>query len=343
MGGICQIRMRLIVQVPCYNEENTLPLVLAGIPRDLPGGHKVEILVVDDGSTDRTVDVARSLGVNHIVRHVGNRGLAAAFQTGLEACLRLGADVIVNTDGDNQYPQADIPRLVQPILDGQADIVVGDRRTGTVAEFSRTKKLLQAAGSWTVARLAGLEVPDAPSGFRAYSREAALRLNVVSSYTYTLETLIQAGAKRLRVRYVPIQINAPTRESRLVNSTWGYVKRSAATLVRVYAMYQPLKVFTIIGSLLCGLGGIVVLRFLYYFLAGAGGGHIQSLVLAGALLVVGFQVLLIGLVADLIGNNRRLLEDALYRLKRMESERSGEAAPPPAEGTRPPAAPGGSV
>ena len=317
-GKAGTLGVKVIVQIPCYNEEKTLPVVVAGIPRWLPNGDRVEILVVDDGSTDRTVEVAWALGVDHIVRHSGNRGLAAAFQTGLDACLRLGADVIVNTDGDNQYPQADIPRLVQPILDGAADIVVGDRQTAQVREFSRAKKVLQAAGSWTVGRLAGLDIPDAPSGFRAYSREAALRINVVSQYTYTLETLIQAGAKRLRVQYVPVRTNPPLRESRLIHSTRTYLGRSFATLVRVYAMYQPLRVFTTIGAIVCLVGVAAVLRFLYYYFGGQGAGHVQSLILAGALLVVGFQIVLIGLVADLIGANRRLLEDALYRLKRLE-------------------------
>lgn len=314
------MELKVIVQIPCFNEEKTLPAVVAGIPRRLPSGERVEILIVDDGSTDRTVEVGQALGVDHIVRHSGNRGLAVAFQTGLDACLRLGADVIVNTDGDNQYPQADIPRLVQPVLDGAADIVVGDRQTAKMREFSRLKKVLQAVGSWTVSRLAGMSIPDAPSGFRAYSREAALRINVVSQYTYTLETLIQAGAKRLRVQYVPIETNPPLRESRLIHGTLSYVERSASTLVRVYAMYEPLRVFTIVGATFCLVGSAVVLRFLYYFFGGEGAGHIQSLVLAGALLVVGFQILLIGLVADLIGANRRLLEDALYRLKRLELE-----------------------
>lgn len=310
--------MLVIIQIPCYNEESTLPIVLAGIPRQIPGVDKVEVLVVDDGSCDCTAEVAQRLGVDHIVRHTGNRGLAAAFQTGIDACLRLGADIIVSTDGDNQYPQEDIPRLVFPIINGEADIVVADRQTSTIPEFSRTKKALQAIGSWTVARLAGIDIPDAPSGFRAYSREAAMQLNVVSKYTYTLETLIQAGAKRLRVQYVPITTNPRLRESRLISSTWGYLKRSAATLLRVYAMYEPLKVFSYIGAALLLVGGLGVARFLYYYFTGSGGGHVQSLVLAGALLAIGFQIVLIGLLADLIGANRRLLEDALYRLKRLE-------------------------
>jgi glycosyltransferase involved in cell wall biosynthesis len=256
--------------------------------------------------------------VDHIVCHTRNRGLATAFQSGIDACLRLGADIIVSTDGDNQYPQADIPRLVEPILNGTADMVVADRQTTSISEFSRTKKLLQSVGSWTVARLSGLDIRDAPSGFRAYSREAAMRLNVVSEYTYTLETLIQAGAKRLRVEYVPVTTNPRLRESRLIKNLWTYVKHSAATMVRVYAMYQPLKVFSYIGAILCLLGSVVVFRFLFFFFTGSGSGHVQSVVLAGVLLIVGFQVILIGLVADLIGANRRLLEEALYRLKRLE-------------------------
>lgn len=320
--------MRLFIQIPCYNEEDTLPLVLAGIPREIPGVDSVEVLVVDDGSTDRTVEVARRLGVDHIVRHTGNRGLAMAFQTGVDACLRLGADIIVSTDGDNQYPQQDIPSLVFPIVKGEADIVVADRQTHSVPEFSRTKKVLQSVGSWTVAQLSGLDVPDAPSGFRAYSREAAMQLNVVSKYTYTLETLIQAGAKRMRVQYVPVVTNPRLRESRLIGSTWGYLKRSAATIVRVYAMYEPLKVFSYIGALLLLIGGLVVARFLYFYFSGSGGGHIQSLVLAGAVLAIGFQVLLIGLLADLIAANRRLVEETLYRVKRLEL---GENAKRPGE------------
>ncbi len=312
--------MRLIVQIPCYNEENTLPLVLASVPRSIPGIDDIETLVVDDGSTDRTSQVARDLGVDHIVRHVGNKGLAGAFHSGLDACLRLGADIIVNTDGDNQYPQADIPRLVQPILEGRAEIVVADRQTNKIAHFSRKKKLLQRFGSWMVRNLSGTGVPDAPSGFRAYSREAALRLNIVSKYSYTLETLIQAGAQRAAIAYVPITVNEQLRESRLFAGLWGYLKQSAATIVRTYAMYQPLKVFMYIGMLLSAVGGLGVLRFLYYYFVDSGAGHIQSLVLSAVLLIVGFQVMLIGLLADLIAANRRLLEDALYKIKRIEIE-----------------------
>ncbi len=312
--------MKLIIQIPCYNEENTLPLVLASVPRNIPGIDEIETLVVDDGSTDRTAQVARDLGAHHVVRHIGNRGLAAAFKTGLDAALRLGADIIVNTDGDNQYPQEDIPRLIQPILDGRADVVVGDRQPGSIAHFSRQKKLLLSLGSWVVRVLSGTGVPDAPSGFRAYSREAALRLRVHSDYTYTIETLIQAGMQRTAIAYVPISVNERLRESRLISGLWSYVKQSAATIVRTYAMYQPLKVFMYLGLLVSLVGIAGVVRFLYYVQMGSGSGHVQSLIISAAFLIVGFQIMLIGLLADLIAANRRLLEDVLYRLKKMEIE-----------------------
>lgn len=316
--------MRLIVQIPCYNEADTLPLTIATIPRDIPGIDDVRILVIDDGSTDDTVEVARRLGVEHIVRHAGNRGLAAAFQTGLDACLRLGADIIVNTDGDNQYPQEQIPDLIEPIRAGKADIVIADRQTKDIPHFSRQKKFLQGIGSWVVRRGSGTDVPDAPSGFRAYSREAALRLNVISRYTYTLETIIQAGKKNLSIAHVPIRTNEQFRESRLVRSPWDYVKKSASTIVRIYAMYEPLKVFFYIGLLLSlpGLAGVA--RFLYYFLfvPNTASGHIQSLILSAIFLIIGFQIMLIGLLADLISANRRLMEDTLYRVKKLDLDRA---------------------
>jgi glycosyltransferase involved in cell wall biosynthesis len=312
--------VKLIVQIPCYNEETTLPAVIASIPREIDGIDQVEVLVVDDGSTDRTAAVARLSGANHVVRHRANRGLADAFQTGLDACLKLGADIIVNTDGDNQYPQADIPRLIEPILKGRADVVVGDRQPSKIPHFSRHKKLLQALGSWTVRFLSGTNVPDAPSGFRAYSREAAMRLNVVTKYTYTIETLIQAGIQRTAIASVPISVKETKRQSRLAKSLWSYVKQSAATIVRTYAMYQPLKVFFYIGIALSLLGLLGSARFLYYYFSGDGGGHVQSLILSAVLLIVGFQIMLIGLLADLIAANRKLLENTLYRVKIIETQ-----------------------
>lgn len=311
---------RLFVQIPCYNEAATLPLVLRSIPRTIPGVATVTVVVVDDGSTDGTAAVARAHGADVVVRHPRNRGLAAAFRTGLDTCLRLGADIIVNTDGDNQYPQAEIPRLIRPILEGQAEVVIADRQPLKVPHFSPAKKLLQWLGSWVVRQLSGTAVPDAPSGFRAYAREAALRLNVLSDYSYTLETLIQAGVQRQAIAFVPVQTNPQLRPSRLITSLRAYLLRSATTLLRAYAMYQPLKVFGACGLLLCLAGLLGVGRFLYFFATGSGAGHVQSLVLSGVLLVVGFQVMLIGLLSDLIAANRRLLEEALYRLRRLESD-----------------------
>jgi glycosyltransferase involved in cell wall biosynthesis len=318
--------VKLIVQIPCYDESRTLPSVIASIPRRIPGVDRVEVLVVDDGSSDGTPELARALGVDHVVRHVGNKGLAQAFRTGIDACLRLGADVIVNTDGDNQYPQSEIPRLIEPILSGRAEMVVADRQTARIAHFSPVKKALQALGSWAVRRVSRTDVPDAPSGFRAYSREAALRLNVVTPYSYTLETLIQAGARRTAIAYVPVQVNPQTRPSRLFGSTVNYVKHQLATIVRTYAMYEPLRVFTILGGLLLLAGLALVLRFLYFFLLGYPG-LVQSLLVGVGCLIVGFQIMLFGLLADLIAANRRLLEDALYRLRRAEVGVDQDAEP----------------
>ena len=313
--------MKLIVQIPCLNEAETLPQTIADIPRTIPGIDEIEFLIIDDGSTDGTIDVARRAGVHHIVRNTRTLGLARSFRRGLDACLRAGADIIVNTDGDNQYSGADIPRLLAPILDGTADIVVGDRQTGRLANFSPVKKLLQRVGSGVVQRLAGAEVPDTVSGFRAISREAALQLNIVSSFSYTTEMVIQAGKKRLAMVSVPIRTNPHTRASRLAQSIPHFVARSTSTMIRTYAMYQPLRVFFYIGTVLFLIGVLPVIRFLYFFVAGSGAGHIQSLVIGGVCMVMGFVAYMIGLVADLIAVNRQLLETALERIRRLELDR----------------------
>jgi glycosyltransferase involved in cell wall biosynthesis len=306
----------IVVQIPCFNEAATLPLVLGSLPRRVGRHTRVVTLVVDDGSTDDTAGVARRAGADHVVRHTRNRGLAAAFQTGLLAALRLGADVIVNTDGDNQYPQADLPRLVNPILRGAADVVVADRQTARIAHFSPLKKALQTLGSTVVRAVSGTGVRDAPSGFRAYSREAALRLYVHSPYSYTLETLIQAGAQRLRVQSVPIVVNPQLRASRLASSLPSYLLHSATTLVRAYVTYRPLVVFSLIGAVFLALGTAGILRFLYYVIVDGGAGHVQSVVLAGSLWSVGVMIVLSGLQADLAAANRRLTEESLYELRR---------------------------
>jgi glycosyltransferase involved in cell wall biosynthesis len=310
--------MKLIVQIPCFNEKDTLPAVLAGIPRQIPGIDLVETLVVDDGSTDGTPALACELGVDHVVRHSTNQGLARAFRTGLNACLALGADIIVNTDGDNQYHGGDIVALVRPIIEGRADIVVGDRQTDAAAHFSFAKRRLQAWGSRAVRALSGTCVPDAVSGFRAISREAALHLNIVSPFSYTIEMLIQAGNKQLAIESVPVATNPPTRPSRLAKSTARFVARSAGTMVRIYSMYRPLSTFAAIGAVIFFIGVLPIVRFLYYYAVGQGAGHIQSLVLGGVLVVVGFMVLMIGLLADLINFNRQLIEITLEKVRRLE-------------------------
>ena len=310
--------MKLIVQIPCLNEEETLPATVRDIPRAIDGVDSVELLVIDDGSTDRTADVARELGVEHIVHLRRNRGLAAAFSAGIDACLHLGADIIVNTDGDNQYSGADIPKLVAPILAGEADVVVGARDIDSTPHFSPLKKRLQKLGSWVVRRASGCEIPDTTSGFRAYSREAALRMNVISDYTYTLETIIHAGKQRLALAHVPIRTNPVLRESRLIQSISSYLRRSTETILRIYAMYEPLRIFVTAGVILLLAGLLLSLRYVYFITQGEGTGHVQSVIVAAILLIAGFQVILIGLVADLIAINRRLSEDILLRVKRLE-------------------------
>jgi glycosyltransferase involved in cell wall biosynthesis len=309
--------MKLIVQIPCLNEEGTLPETLAAIPRSVPGFDAVEVLIVDDGSSDRTVEVAKAHGADHVVRFTRTKGLAYGFMAGLDAALRLGADVIVNTDADHQYPGHEIPRLVAPILAGEADMVVGDRSVGDVSHFSWTKRRLQTVGSWVVRKVSGTDVPDSTSGFRALTREAALRINIVSEFTYTLESIIQAGKKKLAVAHLPIEASE-TRPSRLFGSTWEYVKRSGATILRIYAMYEPFKVFILLGSTLFGAGLVLGLRYAWFWWNGRITGHFQSAILSVLLLIMGFQTLQWGIMADLIASNRKLLEDLLYRVRKME-------------------------
>jgi len=316
--------MKMIIQIPCYNEQVTLPKTVQDLPRVLPGVDEIEILIVDDGSTDRTVEVAREVGVHHIVHLKRNQKLASAFLAGLETALQAGADVIVNTDADNQYRGEDVGRLIQPILEGRADIVVGDRGVAAQEHFSPLKRLLQRWGSWVVERAAGIPIPDATSGFRAFTREAALRLTVLSDHTYTLETLIQAGARRMAVAYVPVRTNPQTRQSRLIRSVPAFLVLSIVTIVRFYTMYRPLRVFMTLGGALITGGLVLGLRFLYFFLQKGGAGHVQSLILAAILTIVGFQVCLIGLIADLVRLNRKMLEDVLYRVRRIELEKEQE-------------------
>ena len=313
--------MHLIIQIPCYNEADTLPQTIANLPTRIPGVDRIETLIIDDGSADDTVAVARRLGVDHIVRHPHNRGLAAVFQSGINACLKLGADIIVNTDGDNQYPGDQIPQLIAPILAGTADMVIGDRQTHTIEHFSPLKRLLQQWGSWVVRVASGTEVPDATSGFRALSRDAAMRLSIFTKYTYTLETIIQAGKKGLIVTSVPIRVNPPLRESRLIKSNWAYIKRNAATILRLYTFYEPLKTFSYLSLPFFLVGVILLGRFFYFYLSGeidTIGRFVQSVMIGGTSLTLGFLIFVLGVLADLIAANRQLTEETLYRIKRLE-------------------------
>jgi glycosyltransferase involved in cell wall biosynthesis len=313
--------VKLVIQIPCLNEAQNLPDVLADLPRSIPGVESVEILVIDDGSTDGTSEVALTHGADHVIRHSHTRGLAAAFAHGLQAALELDADIIVNTDGDHQYRGEDILRLVRPIVEGRADMVVGDRRIDTIRHFSPMKKWLQKVGSLVVRWASRTTVPDATSGFRALSRETAMRLEIFSSYTYTLETIIQAGRKGLTVESVPVQTNEIRRPSRLIRSVPGYVLRSAVTILRVFLMYESLRVFLLLGTLPFLAGVLLLCRFLYFYAIGDGAGHIQSLILASILVVLGFLTFLLGLLGDLIAKNRHLSEETNYRLKRLQSGR----------------------
>ncbi len=315
--------MKLIIQIPCYNEEEVLGIALAELPREIPGIDVVEWMIIDDGSSDRTVEVALSNGVDHVVRLPRNQGLAKAFMAGLEAGLKAGADIIVNTDADNQYCAYDIPKLVEPIISGEAEIVIGARPIAETAHFSPVKKYLQRLGSLVVRFASKTEVQDAPSGFRAISRDAAARINVFNEYTYTLETIIQAGQKNMAIMSVPIRTNEDLRPSRLVKSIPSYVNRSILTIFRIFMTYKPFVFFTIPGVISFGLGVLICLRFLYFYFTGDGTGHVQSLILGALLLGTGFFLVVVGLMADLISVNRKLLEKLNWKIQTIEESVQG--------------------
>ena len=316
--------MKLIIQIPFYNEEKTLELAYNDLPRHIDGIDTIEYLIINDGSQDNTVARARELGFHHIVSFKRNKGLAKGFMAGIDACLHLGADIIVNTDADNQYCGADIEKIVRPILDEKADIVIGERPIDQTEHFSWKKKKFQHLGSWVVRVASGTDIPDAPSGFRAYSRDAALRLNVVNEYTYTLETIIQAGNNKTAMTSVPIRTNPETRPSRLFSSMWRYMKRSSTVITRSFVMYKPLKFFMTIGLVLLLIGAVLGIRFLILMAMGEGDGHVQSLILTAILVMMGFQTITIGLLGDTISANRKLLEDVQYRVRKIECGKSDE-------------------
>jgi len=312
--------VKLIIQIPCLNEEETLTATLNDLPREIEGVDVIETLIIDDGSTDNTVAVAHQQGVDHILQLTNNKGLAKAFIYGINHALKLGADIIVNTDADNQYCAQDIPELIRPILEGKADLVIGNRQVETIRHFSPLKILLQKFGSWVVRQLSGTQVPDATSGFRAYSKEAALQLNVISDFTYTVETIISAGKKNLAIAHVPVRTNKKTRDSRLFPNIRTYLQRTLITIIKVYSMYKPLKVFTIAGGATFTIGFAIGCRYLFFFFQGRTEGHIQSLILSAILLIVGFQIIMMGIAAELISVNRQLLEDIQVRIKKGELE-----------------------
>lgn len=311
--------MKLIIQIPCFNEAETLAIALNALPRHVTGFDKVEWLIIDDGSTDNTVNVARQHGVDHIVKHAGNKGLAKAFMTGLDACLNLNADVIVNTDADNQYSADDIPLLVVPILEHRAEMVIGERPISSIEHFSPVKKYLQKLGSWVVRVASNTNIPDAPSGFRAMSRATAQKLMVFNDYTYTLETIIQAGQKNITITSVSVRVNEDLRPSRLVKSISSYIKRSIITIVRIFVIYRPFRFFGSIGAVLFLAGFLLGVRFLFKYLTGDGNGYVQSLILASILMGMGFQTILVAFVTDLLSANRKLLEDLRFKVAQLES------------------------
>ena len=313
--------MKLIIQIPCFNEAETLEVTLNDLPKHIDGIDEIEYLIIDDGSHDNTAEVAKKWGVHYVVRFRRNKGLAKGFMAGLDACLKNGADIIVNTDADNQYCGADIETLVRPILDKKAHIVIGERPIDDTEHFTPLKKKLQHFGSWVVRKASKTTIPDAPSGFRAYSREAAMRINVINDYTYTLETIVQSGREKMAVMSVPIRTNPELCESRLFHSMWGYIKKSMLTIVRTYLMYRPLYFFFMLGSILALVGVGFFVRYFVFFCSGEGGGHLQSLILASTLLIVGFQTIVVGLLGDVISANRKILQDVQYHVRKMDYSR----------------------
>ena len=313
--------MKLIIQIPCFNEAETLEVTLNDLPKHIDGIDEIEYLIIDDGSHDNTAEVAKKWGVHYVVRFRRNKGLAKGFMAGLDACLKNGADIIVNTDADNQYCGADIETLVRPILDKKAHIVIGERPIDDTEHFTPLKKKLQHFGSWVVRKASKTTIPDAPSGFRAYSREAAMRINVINDYTYTLETIVQSGREKMAVMSVPIRTNPELRESRLFHSMWGYIKKSMLTIVRTYLMDRPLYFFFMLGSILALVGVGFFVRYFVFFCSGEGGGHLQSLILASTLLIVGFQTIVVGLLGDVISANRKILQDVQYHVRKMDYSR----------------------
>lgn len=316
--------MKLIIQIPCYNEAETLEIALNDLPRQIDGIDEIEYLIIDDGCKDNTVEVARNWGVHHVVSFAQNKGLAKGFMAGLDACLENGADIIVNTDADNQYCAEDIPKLIQPILEHKADIVIGERPIDDTEGFSWLKKKLQHFGSWVVRKASKTDIPDAPSGFRAFSREAAMRINVINDYTYTLETIVQAGRNRMAITSVPVRTNPELRKSRLFHSMGSYVKKSMLTILRALMMYKPLYCFSAVAIVPIVIGILIGIRFLVFYAHGVGTGHTQSLLLACTLIVIGFVTFVIGMLADVISANRKILEDVQYHIKRQMYDKDKE-------------------
>lgn len=313
--------MKLIIQIPCYNEAETLEVTLNDLPKHIDGIDEIEYLVIDDGSNDNTAEVAKNWGVHYVVRFRRNKGLAKGFMAGIDACLKNGADIIVNTDADNQYCGADIETLVRPILEKKAHMVIGERPIDDTEHFSPLKKKLQHFGSWVVRKASKTNIPDAPSGFRAYSRDAALRINVINDYTYTLETIVQAGREKMAVMSVPIKTNPELRKSRLFHSMWGYIKKSMLTIIRAYLMYRPLFFFFIIGMILSVIGSVFFIRYFIFMCMGNGAGHTQSLIFASTMLIAGVQTLMVGLLGDVISANRKILQDIQYHVRKMDYDK----------------------